>query len=156
MAKWNYSELSCNMCGGFGKVRIDVHNRLVKEGRVWVCRTCSSTKRMRELSTKHGFYGTPTYVSWRRMKDRCLNKNHKHYALYGGRGITITEKWLEFEGFLHDMGERPFLDYSLDRVDNDLGYSKENCRWIPKRDQPKNRRNTKTPYVPPLVQDVVT
>ena len=148
MYKWNYLEHSCEMCGVSKKVRIDVHNRLKKAGRQWVCKPCSSSARLREASTKHGMYGTPTYISWRRMKDRCLNQNHKYYHLYGGRGITVDEKWMQFEGFFEDMGKMPAPGYSLDRIDNDLGYCKENCRWIPRRDQPKNRRCSKRPYQP--------
>lgn len=99
--------------------------------------------------TKHGYYGTPTYVSWQKMKDRCLNKNHKYFYLYGGRGIKIDPNWMGFEGFLKDMGQMPKEGYSLDRIDNDLGYFLENCRWIPKNDQQKNRRGNKKKYLPP-------
>jgi hypothetical protein len=74
------------------------------------------------------------------MKDRCLNENHKYFYLYGGRGISVCEKWLTFEGFLADMGEMPEKGFSIDRIDNDLGYFKENCRWIPRNEQQKNRR----------------
>lgn len=76
------------------------------------------------------------------MKDRCLNPAHMHYHNYGGRGITICEKWLSFLGFFEDMGEMPEKGYSIDRIDPDLGYYKENCRWIPRNYQQKNRRKS--------------
>jgi len=60
------------------------------------------------------------------MKDRCLNPRHKYFYLYGGRGITIDPKWMDFIGFLEDMGPMPMTGYSIDRIDNDLGYSKSN------------------------------
>jgi len=148
MARWRYVEHCCKSCGQQGSVRMDVNNRLKKEGRSWECKSCCTSRRMRELSKKHGQYGTPAYVSWQKMKDRCLNENHKYFKHYGGRGITIDPKWMQFEGFFEDMGKMPALGYSLDRIDNDLGYCKENCRWIPRRDQPKNRRCSKKPYQP--------
>jgi hypothetical protein len=77
------------------------------------------------------------------MKARCLNHDHKSYAGYGGRGITICEKWLRFEGFLEDMGEKPKGKYSLDRIDNSGGYSKENCRWTDAKTQCNNKRNNR-------------
>jgi len=82
------------------------------------------------------------------MKDRCLNPNHLHSKHYSAKGITVCDKWMSFEGFYEDMGDRP-PGYSLDRIDNGLGYFKENCRWIPLRDQPKNRSICHKPYVPP-------
>lgn len=82
------------------------------------------------------------------MKDRCLNPNHKYSRHYLEKGILVCEKWLKFEGFYEDMGDRP-NGYSLDRIDNNIGYSKGNCRWIPLRDQPKNRSCCKLKYVPP-------
>jgi len=82
------------------------------------------------------------------MKDRCLNPNHLHSKHYSAKGITVCDKWMSFEGFYEDMGDRP-PGYSLDRIDNGLGYFKENCRWIPLRDQPKNRSICHKPYAPP-------
>lgn len=151
MANWKYYTRCCELCGTENKIRADVHRKLERESRDYVCKPCRSSQHLRKISTKHGYYGTPTYRSWIKMKDRCLNENHKYYHLYGGRGITVDEKWLEFAGFLEDMGEMPMVGYSLDRIDNDVGYTASNCRWIPRNDQQKNRRNCKKPYVPEVV-----
>lgn len=72
------------------------------------------------------------------MKGRCLSPKHKAYPAYGGRGITVCEKWLKFENFLKDMGERP-EGKTLDRKDNDKGYYKGNCRWATSDEQYDNR-----------------
>lgn len=85
---------------------------------------------------------TPVHNTWHNMKQRCLNKNHKNYKDYGKRGITVCEKWLTFEGFYEDMGDRPD-GMTLDRIDNNKGYFKDNCRWATKKDQARNRR---TPF----------
>ncbi len=85
------------------------------------------------------------YNSWCAMKDRCFNSNNKRYADYGGRGIAVCDKWVNsFENFFADMGERPEPkeNYSLDRIDNSLGYSPENCKWSTREEQMMNRRNT--------------
>lgn len=71
------------------------------------------------------------------MKDRCLNPNSKKYPLYGGRDITVCEKWLNFVGFLEDMGDCPDT-LTLERVDSNKGYNKENCRWASSIDQGNN------------------
>jgi hypothetical protein len=81
---------------------------------------------------------TPTYQSWDHMKQRCLNPNNDSYASYGGRGITVCERWLTFENFLADMGERPKRK-SIERVDNDKGYYPENCVWATRQRQQLNR-----------------
>ena len=82
---------------------------------------------------------SPTYRSWQKMKDRCSNPNNNRYARYGGRGITYDPKWETFEGFLEDMGEKPSKDYSIDRIDNNGNYCKDNCQWITKSDNLKKR-----------------
>lgn len=80
------------------------------------------------------------------MRDRCWNSKHRNWRHYGGRGITICERWQTFENFLADMGERPSNKYSIDRIDNDLlidSYSKSNCRWATTTEQRRNSRQTK-------------
>ena len=81
---------------------------------------------------------TPTMNSWRAMKARCLNPNNNRYQHYGGRGITVCERWLTFKNFLLDMGERP-VGLSLERIDNNKGYSKDNCKWATNSEQMLNR-----------------
>lgn len=73
------------------------------------------------------------------MKQRCLNKKHKWYHYYGGRGITVCEKWMTFIGFLEDMGERP-VGLTLERNEVNEGYCKANCIWADIRSQNRNRR----------------
>lgn len=76
----------------------------------------------------HGMSNTPTWSSWRAMRKRCLDPNANQYENYGGIGITIDPKWNTFEGFYEDMGDRPY-GYSLDRINPNGNYTKDNCRW---------------------------
>ncbi|WP_433460733.1 hypothetical protein [Micromonospora sp. CA-248212] len=82
---------------------------------------------------------TKIYRIWQDMVRRCTYPNHARFADYGGRGITVCERWMTFESFFADMGERP-RGRSLDRQDNDAGYSPENCRWATPQEQRQNRR----------------
>jgi len=74
------------------------------------------------------------------MKRRCEDVKNNRYASYGGRGIRVTKEWQDFRVFIHDMGPLPGPGYSIERIDNDDHYRPENCKWILKIDQAKNRR----------------
>jgi hypothetical protein len=89
----------------------------------------------------HGMRKTTTYNVWSMMKYRCDKKDHPSYRLYGLRGIKYCERWKKFKNFLDDMGERPD-GLSLDRIDNDGDYCRENCKWATGIEQINNRRNT--------------
>lgn len=79
----------------------------------------------------------PGYTSWHGMIERCRNKNRADYRRYGGRGITVCERWMDFNNFIEDMGQRPD-GATLDRIDNDWGYAPENCRWASRKVQSLN------------------
>lgn len=83
---------------------------------------------------------SPTYRTWDGMKQRCLNPKATGYARYGGAGITVCDRWLEFANFLADMGERP-EGTTLDRIDSSKGYEPGNCRWATRAEQNRNRPN---------------
>lgn len=105
------------------------------------CLRLENTKRMGASTATHGMTGTPTHVSWERMHSRCNNPNSDRYYDYGGRGIRVCDRWRKFENFFSDMGERPSLDYSLDRINNAGNYEPSNCRWATAKEQALNRRH---------------
>jgi hypothetical protein len=84
----------------------------------------------------------PLYTAWSSMHERCYNVNSKRYPPYGGRGITVCDRWFKFEDFAADMGERP-PGTSLDRIDNEGNYEPSNCRWATVKEQTRNTRRTR-------------
>lgn len=85
----------------------------------------------------------PEYYVWAGMRKRCLDPNSKSYKNYGGRGITVCDRWQDFANFIADMGPRPSHEHSIERKDNDCGYSPDNCIWATRDIQAKNRRPKK-------------
>lgn len=94
------------------------------------------------FSKRHGMYGSTEYRSWSAMIQRCTNPKHKTYYRYGGAGITVSEDWMSFDKFFADMGHKPSPKHQLDRIDNNNGYTVENCRWASWSEQQMNRTNS--------------
>lgn len=115
----------CQCCCGNTK---EVISSSLNSGLVQSC-GCLYNEVSGKQATSHGKTGTKEYIAWTAMKQRCYYEKHDFYANYGGRGIQVCNRWLEsFENFYEDMGEAPD-GMSLDRVDVDSDYCKENCRW---------------------------
>lgn len=87
---------------------------------------------------------SPEYRTWCSMKRRCTNPSTKNFRHYGGRGITVCQRWMDsYEVFLSDMGRRPSPKHTLDRIDNNKGYSPDNCRWATYKEQALNKSTTR-------------
>lgn len=128
------------------EISVDLHLVTGIRGNTRSC-GCLRKERALKANTTHGrskrdHENYRTYSSWQHMKDRCLNPRNKYYKNYGGRGITIDPSWLKFENFLRDMGDST-KGQSIDRVDNEKGYSKENCKWSTFTEQMNNTRRNK-------------
>jgi hypothetical protein len=111
---------------------------------------CRRARVSKEKATTHGLADKhPLYSTWRAMMERCANVNCRAYKNYGSRGIKVCDRWSGRDGFpnfLEDMGEKPSPSHSLDRIDNNQGYSKENCRWATKNQQARNTRSSRIIY----------
>lgn len=118
---------------------------ILRQGKANSC-GCQRSESIRRGNTKHGHYlrrkQSPTYLSWVGMVQRCTNQSHTKWPSYGGRGITVCERWMTFSNFLQDMGERP-SGTTIDRISNELGYMPGNCRWADPKTQANNRRQRK-------------
>ena len=117
----------------------------VMGGKVQSCGCLHRERASEALSrrmTKHGMYGTPEYRTWNSMLTRCYSEKCHAYPSYGGRGILVAPKWHRFPGFFADMGLRP-PGFTLERKNNELGYSKNNCVWATRTEQANNTRSCK-------------
>lgn len=95
---------------------------------------------MGKRNTTHGDRSSRVYSIWMGMKGRCSDEDNNNY---GGRGIKVCDRWGKFENFLKDMGWPPTSDHQIDRIDNDGGYSKSNCRWSTPKEQSRNKRENR-------------
>jgi hypothetical protein len=142
----------------FNKLTVIEELPISKNGRVFKCLCdCGKTTKVlinhllrskikscgcirKSLAIKHGMHESREYSTWENMVQRCTNPKARKYHLYGGRGITICDRWVKsFINFYEDMGPRPD-NTSIDRLDNDKGYYKENCKWSNPREQLVNVR----------------
>lgn len=120
----------------------EISGKSLRNGKTQSC-GCLQRETTSSRFIKHGYTDRPIYNVWLSMKQRCRNRNSKDFKHYGGRGIDYSDSWDSFENFLKDMGEMPKEGYSLERIDNNKGYNKENCIWADATTQARNRRRYK-------------
>jgi hypothetical protein len=127
-------------CGTIGRVR----GSLLVAGKVTRCRRCANEATGKANKT-HGMTNTFEFSVWTAMRKRCYYKKHVAYHRYGGRGIEMCPEWRnDFSAFYADMGKCPFERGSIERIDNNGGYTPANCKWLPRAKQSANRECVKT------------
>jgi hypothetical protein len=160
---------TCSVCGESKPLDEFHHTKTSKDGRTWTCRPCANARSRRwqeenrerkresdrvrwaakdrtllaEQRRERKKAKGSAWQSWRSMKERCLRRGHPAWQRYGGAGIAICERWMAFENFLADMGERP-TGTTLDRINSSGNYEPGNCRWATLSEQAQNRATRDT------------
>lgn len=139
--RWRW-EFRCD-CGAIVEREGREVAKAVKRGNIPQCPACARKAASERMRT-HGMTNTRIYAVWHSMVQRCTEPTHQVWAHYGGRGITVCERWRKFENFLEDMGSTYQKGLVLDRINNNAGYSPQNCRWATPRENVRNGRNSLT------------
>jgi hypothetical protein len=146
----------------FGRLLLVAYAGRLNNKTMWICRcecgesrtlavenlvsgatvSCGCHRKKILDKTSHGLAGKRAYNIWKNIVDRCRNPNNRHYADYGGRGVDVCDEWLDVTNFYRDMGDPPD-GRSIERLDNNLGYSKDNCVWATDTQQRRNKRSSR-------------
>jgi len=135
-------------------VELSVSSNSLRMGHTKSCGCYGAEARLKS-NTRHGKTGTPEHNAWAEMIRRCFDPRRKCYEYYGGRGITVCNRWIEnFENFYADMGPKPTPKHSIDRIDVNGNYEPSNCRWATPQEQSTNQRQRKDSIFKRLNQEV--
>ena len=131
-----------------GSIKSIIYDHLKSENtKSCGCIRKENTSKIGKANKTHGYSKLKQfseYNSWQTMIQRCYNKNHDNYLIYGAKNITVCERWLNsFENFIEDMGNRPNKNYTIDRINNKGNYEPSNCRWSSKEEQNNNQSTNK-------------